>query len=444
MTAKIIKKAEPVNSETKIFEDEFLKLNDLKISKNRLKDISARVSGEISELSSQNKWIEIIDLFYPVEEKLPELNKTEFEADIRSKLSFALNQLNRFDEAVKELKTALNYQPDRFIFHHNLGYTAYNSLYSAKNREIFLRGNHKKERIELARKHFEAAAALRPDTVTNFYRLGMLVKEIENKPDKSVCFFNNAIKNWENLSNEEKEKRHQEKKNYIKALYQLGSALLKSGKTNESLNLLEKCIKNDQESNYLYVQNKYFALGKVYFAKSDYKKASEHLEAALEYSPKKEDFIIELLARTYLYSEQYEKGLKIISKIKSKYMKPYCRWTKADILTSMKRLNEAEELLKQNITYDIKSKHKTLLKLSKISYLKGDYKTSLHFADQAFEFAENKWQSTNSEALYLKAVCFIKLGQTEKALDAVVQLKKFHPGYPGLSLVEEKVNSFLN
>jgi hypothetical protein len=71
MGAKIIKKAETVNPAKEIFEDEFVKLSDLKISQSSLKNSSIRISGQISELSSQNKWVEIVELFHPLNDKLP-------------------------------------------------------------------------------------------------------------------------------------------------------------------------------------------------------------------------------------------------------------------------------------------------------------------------------------------------------------------------------------
>ncbi|MDY0361172.1 MAG: tetratricopeptide repeat protein [Desulforegulaceae bacterium] len=443
MGAKIIKKAETVNPAKEIFEDEFVKLSDLKISQSSLKNSSIRISGQISELSSQNKWVEIVELFHPLNDKLPEFANSEFEADLRSKISFALNQLKKFDEAIIELQTAVNLQPDRFMFHHSLAYTAYNSLYSAKNREVFLRGNHKKERIELARKHFQAAIALKPDTITNFYRMGMLVKEIEGKPDKSINYFFSAVKNWENLSNEEKEKRHQEKKNYIKALYQLSSVLLKSGKTNEPLLYLNKCIEYDNETNYLMPQNKYFALGKIYFALADYEKAAKNLEVAMEHSSKKEDFIIELLAKTYFFSDKAEKGLKTINILNPNYLKPYCRWTKADILCGLGKLEEAEQVLTDKIESDMRSRHKSLIKLSQLRYLRGDFSKALEFAVNAYKFSKETWNNDNAESIYLQAVCHFKLKNSDKAIRAMAKLKEVNPAYSKLSVLEEKFSSLV-
>ncbi|MDY0132210.1 MAG: tetratricopeptide repeat protein [Desulforegulaceae bacterium] len=444
MGAKIVKKAESLSPANEIFEDEFVKLSDLKISQSSLKDSSIRISGQISELSFNNKWIEIIELFHPLNEKLPEFANTEFEADLRSKISFALNQLNRFDEAIIELKTALNSQPDRFIFHHNLAYTAYNSLYSAKNKDVFLRGNHKKERIELAKKHFQAAIAIKPDTITNFYRMGMLVKEFEGKPDKAINYFFSAVKNWENLLDEEKEKRHQEKKNYIKALYQLASVLLKSGKTNQPLLYLNKCIEYDNETNYLLPQNKFFALGKIYFAISDYQKAIKSLELAMEYSEKKQDYIVELLARTYFFSDKAEKGLKTINLLNSNYMKPYCRWTKADILSSLGKFDQAEELLTDKIESDMRSRHKTLIKLSRIRYLRGDFSKALEFAIDAHNFSKKTWNNNNAESIYLQAVCHFKLKNSDKAIRAMAKLKEVNPAYSKLSVLEDKFSSLVS
>jgi hypothetical protein len=55
-----------------------------------------------------------------------------------------------------------------------------------QNREVFLAGKLKEDRIRLAHQHFTAAQAIRPDNVTNFYRRGMLLKQIEKEPKKAI------------------------------------------------------------------------------------------------------------------------------------------------------------------------------------------------------------------------------------------------------------------
>ena len=196
---------------TTIREDEFLRGNDL----NGVLQAAAVRSrkntlAEIGDLFREKKWDDMLAIFYPVTEKCPELTASKLDVPIREKLGFALGQLSRFDEAIAELTICVQRQPDNFYPVNSLAYTAYNSLYAAKNKEIFLSGKPRAERVEMAHRFFMAAQRLRPGGVTNYYREGMLFKQLEDKPRKALPLFRRAVENWERLDADEQETRHQE------------------------------------------------------------------------------------------------------------------------------------------------------------------------------------------------------------------------------------------
>ena len=58
---------------------------------------------EIDELVRENKREDAVSIFHPVEEKEPVLVEHGLADGLRSKVAFALGQLKRFDEAIKEL-----------------------------------------------------------------------------------------------------------------------------------------------------------------------------------------------------------------------------------------------------------------------------------------------------------------------------------------------------
>jgi|GEM_PF-5756286 len=191
--------------------DEFLGLEDLvPVKRNAAERTTRQAFAELLEFIRENKWEDAVNIFYPMEEKLPEVIEHGLDAEIRAKLAFVLGQINRFDNAIRELSLCVRGDANNFHLHSSLAYTAYNSLYAAANREIFLRGKIRAERIELAHRHFEKARELRPDGVTNFYREGMLFKQIEKKTEKALPLFQKAISNWDNLTEEQKQARHQE------------------------------------------------------------------------------------------------------------------------------------------------------------------------------------------------------------------------------------------
>ena len=261
---KIVDKVK--EQQNNIIEDEFLNLEGLLAFKRDAGEKLLRQTLlEISELIREKKWEDAIALCHPVEEKFPELLTCQLETPLREKVGFVLGQLKRFDEAIKELNLCIQKDPENFMLHNSIAYTTYNSLYAAKNREIFLSGKIKEERIRLAHRHFQEAQRLRPDGITNFYREGMLYKQLEDKIEKALPLFKQAVANWDKLDHAEKEARHQERKNFIKALFQLSSALLKRSRVREALQAIKRCLAEDEKSNYLSLLYKYFALGKVNF-----------------------------------------------------------------------------------------------------------------------------------------------------------------------------------
>jgi len=237
---------------------------------------------EIHELIRDKKWEEAVSIFYPLDDKFPDLVSCYLDVPLRGKIGFVLGQLKKYDEAIKELVLGIQKDPNNFILNSSLAYTAYNSLYAAKKRDIFLRGKLKEDRICLAHLHFQKAQQLRPDGVTNFYREGMLYKQLENKPEKALPLFQKAVANWDRLEGSEKEARHQERKNFIKALYHLSSVLLDRGANKEALQTIKRCLAQDEKTNYISLLYKYFALGKVCFHLGRYTEAKDALLFAVQ------------------------------------------------------------------------------------------------------------------------------------------------------------------
>ncbi|MBW1736357.1 MAG: hypothetical protein JRJ69_02095, partial [Deltaproteobacteria bacterium] len=379
--------------EGEIIEDEFLSMDDMvPIRGDAIQRELRRILAEMEELLGENKWEDALALVYPVEEKLPEIVESLVDTEVRAKAAFALGQVMRFDEAIHELSLCVEREPERFLFHSSLAYTAYNSLYAATNREIFLRGRPRMERIDLAHKHFRKAQELRPDGVTNFYREGMLYKQIEKKTEKSIPLFQKAVRNWESLDDDEREARKQERKNYVKALYQLSSALLEKGLPGKALDVLRKCMNEDEKTEYISRVFKYFALGKVYFQLNKFQKARDALDFAARCECNRPiDFVYELLARTCLAMEDIQGAADAIDQVPEKKRRPYYRWTEADVLCAKREFHAARRVLLTCLDRDRRSRHRALIRLSRIEYLCTNFRKSMEYAEAAGTFFRETW-----------------------------------------------------
>lgn len=433
-------KDRPADARTETFEDEFLSLDGLNTIKHDAAERTLqRCLSEIEEMGRENRWQDIVVLFSPVEEKTPELVAHGLDVEVRLKVAFALGQMKRFDDAIEVLLICADRDPENFSVHAALGYTAYNSLYASKNREIFLSGKSRQDRLELAHRHLRKAQALRPDGVTNYYREGMLFKQIEQKAEAAVPLFERAVSNWDGLKEEEKQRRHQERKNFVKALYNLAGALLQAGMPAKARAFLDRCLAEDRESNHFSLLYKYFALGKVHYHLNGFAEARDALVFALSRAESRADFVVELLARTYLALGQADEALKVIQKVPEKFRRPYYRWTEAEVWCALKEFQKGRRVLIQAQERDQRSKHKTLIRLAKIEYLLGGFENCARCASEASRFFEEKWGTPFEDGLFWEALSLFRLGRHDEALDRALILQRHNHYYPRLDLLIRKL-----
>lgn len=432
----------PGHQKEEISEDEFLSFEDLvSIKRNALQRILDRTLIEIDELIRVKRWEDALAISYPVDERAPDLVACGLDTELRAKAAFVLGQVNRFDEAIEELTICVKREPENFFFHNSLAYTAYNSLYAAANREVFLRGNHRAERIALAHSHFEKARELRPEGVTNFYRQAMLFKQIEGKPGKAIPLFEEAVRNWDRADEEQKKARIHERKNFIKALYQLAGALLETGHPGKALKMVKRCLSEDRKTEYLSLLYKYFALGKVLFHLNSFPEAKEALDfAAGREKDKPIDFVYELLARTCLAMEDPNEAMKYINTVPEKARRPYYRWTEADVLCALKDFTGARKVLLRSLERDNRSRHKALIRLAKIEYLSGNFQKSRKYATLADSFFRDKWGGFFDDGIFWQALNAYRLGERERAGRLAALLKDHNPHYPKLCLLLDRLS----
>lgn len=434
-TAELKPKEQQVPVET----DEFLTVDDLvPVDSDAARRELSKVLGEIGALTSENKWDEIVSLFYPVEEKSPELVEHGLESDVRAGVAFALGRLKRHDEAIRELTICTSAYPDNFLYHSSMAYTAYDSLMAASGNEGFLSGKARSDRIALAHAHFQKAQLLRPEGVTNFYREGVLLKKIEAKPKDSIPLFSRAITNWDALGDASRKARHQERKNFIKSLYQGAGALLSAGRAESALAFLRRCLTEDEKTDYVELQFKYFALGKILFHLNRFSEAKDALLFTIQCGGAR-DFACELLARVYLSLKNTDRAREAVEKVPERNRRPYFRWTEADVLSAAGDYNGAKKVLVQCAERDKRARHKSLLKLARIDYVLGNHEKAFTWAKEADLFTKERWGSRSAEALFVQAASLIKLNRAEEALSLALELKKIDPSFPKLDLLLKKL-----
>lgn len=421
--------------------DPFASLADAAGSADQAHRTQERVLAEIHALESQNRWQDIVDLFYPVDDHAPQLCAHGLDIEVRSDLAFALGQLKRFDQALAELRICVKRDPGNFRYRSSLGYTLMSSLQAASAREIILPGQERKARLEQAHEQFRAAQSILPDRVTPFYREGRLYKDFDRKPDRAIPLLAQAVRNWDDYSRETKLSRHQERKNAIKARYALASCLVDEGQASTALEHVRMVIEEDAQTGYLKNEHKHFALGKALHALGHSEEALKALAAAAMFTnPSDGDYVFELSGRCHLALGQADKGLESVERIPHKVRRPYVRWTEADCLTALGRTDEAKRVLLACCERDRRGRHKGLIRLARLAYNQNLFADVAAYAEKAVAFHMEVYSTPCADGLFWQAVAALRQGRRDEALAFERDLVAHRPRYPWLPKLRQALH----
>lgn len=394
--------------------------------------------AEVSLARTSSNWQQIIDLFYPLEEKEPELTELGLDTPLRAELAFALSRTGQPEQSIEQYQKCLQAEPDNFFYVSGLAYVLYNLVYAARNRERILPPRQKADYIERAHKGFSRAQQLRPEGVTNYYRQGMLYKNIQNMDLKAAPLFRRAIENWEAYDEQTREKRHQEFKNYVKSLYNLASCLLKQKKADQALTLLKKCLQFDENKDFIKPEHKFFALGKVHFELGRFEDAHKDLEmASTLIDPRNGDYILELWARVWLHRGRPMEGLQILTRIPEKFRRQFVRWTEGDCYLAMQDFSKARQTWIKSMDRDRRSRHRALIRLARMEFKLNNFSECLKYASESSKFHLETYGNPDPDGLFWSAAACIRLQEKEKAQDYIDDLKAYKPDYPMLGRLVE-------
>lgn len=416
-------------------------LEDLATGQESLQSARSRLNAclaEVATLKSEQKWQQVLDLFYPLEDKEPQLVAQGLDGRLRQELAFALTRLKRFDEALQEYEVCLKSEPGNFHCVSGMAYALYSCLYAAKNKERIMPGKQKAEFMDRAHAYFAQAQELRPEGVTSYYRQGMLYKNLQDKDRKAAPLFRKAVENWEAYDEQLREQRHQEFKNYVKSLYNLASCLLKQDRPKQALENLNKCLEQDRDRDYLKPEHKHFALGKIHYQLGRLEDAVQDLEFAVSFvEPAAGDYILELWARVELARKDPAQALQVLARIPQKARRHFVRWTEGDIHAALGDYEQARQVWKSTLSRDRRSKHKALLRLARLEFRFKNYEAALKQAQEADSFHHETFNTPCRDALFWIAASYIRLGRRQQAEETISELEAHDPEYPLLGRLRQ-------
>jgi tetratricopeptide (TPR) repeat protein len=398
-----------------------------------------RVLAEIRELKTENRWDDIIALFFPIREKLPELVDSGMENRVRMELGFILCRAGRHDDSINCLLPVTQQEPDNGLAHYTLAYTALDALFAARTSRRPFPYKEKKRLLELGHTHFQNACRLCPDSVTFAYRHGVLYKEIDNNTRRAVPLFEQAIANWEQKDADEQKRQHQQYPKYIKAMYHLASCLLQNGVPGRSRELMERVIELDRDRDHMAPLFKHFAMGKILHALGRPEQALEQLDLAAYRASRQQatDFVFELAARCCLMLHQVERAAKYINRVPAGRRRPYVSWTEGDVLMAQRQPRKALKVLAASASRDRRSRHKALIRMARIHLLIGENEQAFTCSRDAAEFCRSSFGNPSHEALFWEAAALYRLNRCKEALKIVEELEQYRFSFPNFKRLAE-------
>lgn len=373
----------------------------------------------IQLMKARCAWDEIIRAFHPLQEKRPELPECPERLLVLQETAFALTQLKRFSEAIEILLRCHEKDPRSYLVVASLAFNYYDALLCDKSREINL-GDNKAQYAQEADRWLSLAEELYPASVVDFYRHGMLYHNILEKKDQKACpFFEKAVANWECLTREDRERRHKDHKNYIKALYHLAKARMRLGRYAEAEEAARRCIEKDRDTDHEEPVHKFYLLGRILLEAGREEEALGHLKNAAHMRTKRpKDYIYHTLAVCLVRLERWEEALEWLEKIPPRFLKPHMKRLAGWIHYRLGHPDMAGSLLDQALKEDKKGCHLTLAVMGRIFEDLENWEQALNCFRKANEFKRKEFLADHEEALLGEGRCLLKLGDKAAAAES--------------------------
>lgn len=377
------------------------------------------VLHHIQLMKARCAWEEILKAFHPLAQKKPDLPDGHERLLIMQEIAFALSQTKRFAEAIELLLHCQEKDPRNYQVAASLGFNYYNALMSEKAREIRL-GEERARYVEGADRWLRVAEELYPANVVDFYRHGMLYHHIlERKDNKASPLFETAVANWESLPRDDRERRHKDHKNYIKALYHLAKARMRLGRYPEAEQAARRCIEEDRDTDHEEPLHKFYLLGRILLEAGREEEALAHLRNAAHMRTKRpKDYVYYTLAVCLVRLERWEEALDWLDKIPPRYRKPHMKRLAGWIHYRLGHPEHAGELLDEALREDAKGCHLTLVVMGRIFQDLENWEQALDCFRKANQFKRKEFLTDHDEALLGEGQCLLKMGDREGAAEA--------------------------
>lgn len=319
-------------------------------------------------------------------------------------VSFALGQLHRTDEAAALLERAWAVEPTHRRAS-SLAWLYYSAL-MRQNRPP-RKGEPREERDrEADRAAFgrwiREALALEPDSIKDLYRLGIYESQIESRRDVAALrAFLRAVRAYRALPPEVRERRHDLRKPYVRALYGAARSSLRLGRPRDARGFIYTCIREDRDTDHVEPLHKLFLAGKACTELKRWDEAERAFRLALDAKgPPQRDFVFGALAKLELLRGRLEEARAWIDGRVPPHRRSAVLWRLlGDIHARGGRVAEARAAWNAALLKDRAGRHLTLVRLGRLELAAGKPREAERSFEKALEFRRRRYVSDDPAAL---------------------------------------------
>jgi tetratricopeptide (TPR) repeat protein len=320
------------------------------------------------------------------------------------KIAFALGRLRRFAEAIDLLTGAhaVLANPRRASSLAYLHYAACMELVSPPREPLPAALPERETLRDGFRRWMKLVLDAEPDSIKDLYRLGVWEAQVESRRDKpALAAFERVVAAYRALDHDTRERRHDFRKYYVKALYAAARSSMRLGNVRRARHHIFQCIREDRDRDHVAAVFKYHLAGNVCARGDELDVAERAFRLALDAAgPRDRSYVLGDLAQLALRRDTPADAVA--------WIEPHTRPERRDpslwrlLGEARRRMGDpraAENALRNALLKDRSARHRTLVALGDLHREQGALDQAAKDFEQAREFRRRRWMSDDLKAV---------------------------------------------
>ena len=317
-------------------------------------------------------------------------------------LVFALGQLGEVDRAIRLAEAVWQIEPSHRRAS-SLAYLTYSALFmlAVPRRRPQPRADREAYRQGF-RRWIAEALMFDEGSIKDLYRLGVFEAQLESAHDKvALRAFRRAIDAYQSLDPEERERRHDLRSYFVRALYAGARSALRLGETKLARGMAFGCIREDERRDQVAPIFKLGLAAKVCLQTGELDHAERAARKALDAKgPPRRDHLFGLLANVARQRGDLDAAVAWIEGKVRPEQRSAAMWRQlGDLRLVRGELDLAEAAFRTSLGRDRAGRHLTLVRIARLERSRGKLDRAAQACREALSFRRKKYLSEDPAAL---------------------------------------------